>query len=82
MMHELCGFTASQLLAMYRSGQVSPVDVTRAVLQRIDQVNGKLNAFCLVDAAHAMESAKASEQRWQAHRQQGAAIGALDGIPV
>ena len=82
MMHELCGFTASQLLAMYRSAQVSPVDVTRAVLQRIDQVNGKLNAFCLVDAAQAMESAKASEQRWQAHRQQGAAIGALDGIPV
>ena len=63
MMHELCGFTASQLLAMYRSGQVSPVDVTRAVLQRIEQVNGTLNAFCLVDAAHAMESAKASEQR-------------------
>jgi aspartyl-tRNA(Asn)/glutamyl-tRNA(Gln) amidotransferase subunit A len=82
MMQELCGFTAHQLLAMYRSGQVSPVDVTRAVLQRIEQFNGKLNAFCLVDAVHAMESAKASEQRWQAHRQQGASIGALDGIPV
>ena len=81
-MNALCSVTASQLLAMYRSGQTSPVEVTRAVLQRIEQVNGKLNAFCLVDAELAMASAKASEQRWQAHRQQGKAIGALDGIPV
>lgn len=81
-MNALCSLTASQLLAMYRSGQTSPVEVTRAVLQRIEQVNGKLNAFCLVDVELAMTSAKASEQRWQAHRQQGAAIGALDGIPV
>jgi aspartyl-tRNA(Asn)/glutamyl-tRNA(Gln) amidotransferase subunit A len=81
-MNALCSVTASQLLAMYRSGQTSPVEVTRAVLQRIEQVNGKLNAFCLVDAELAMASAKASEQRWQAHRQQGKVIGALDGIPV
>ena len=81
-MNELCSLTASQLLAMYRSGQTSPVDVTRAVLQRIEQVNGKLNAFCLVDSEHAMASAKASEQRWHAHRKTGEAIGALEGIPV
>lgn len=81
-MNELCRLTASQLLAMYRSGQTSPVEVTAAVLQRIEQHNGKLNAFCLVDADHAMACARESEQRWLAHRRQGSATGTLDGVPV
>jgi len=81
-MNELCSLTATQLLTMYRSGQTTPVDVTCAVLQRIDQVNGKLNAFCLTDAEQAVASAKISEQRWQAHRQQGTAVGVLEGVPV
>lgn len=81
-MNELCTFTASELLALYRSGQTSPVEVTRAILQRIDQFNGTLNAYCLVDPEQAISNAKISEQRWQAHRQQGAAVGMLEGIPV
>lgn len=73
---------AHELLALYRSGQASPVEVTRAVLQRIERVNPQINAFCLVDEKAAMASAQASEARWQAHRLQGTPVGALDGVPT
>ncbi|PUE46495.1 amidase [Limnohabitans sp. 2KL-1] len=73
---------AHELLALYRSGQASPVDVTKAVLQRIVRVNPQINAFCLVDEQAALASARASESRWQAHRQQGSPVGALDGVPT
>ncbi len=73
---------AHELLALYRSGQASPVEVTQAVLQRIERLNPQINAFCLVDEAAALASARASEARWQAHRQQGAPVGVLDGVPT
>ncbi len=74
--------TAVELLALYRSGQTSPTEVTQAVLARIDRLNPTLRAFCLVDEAQAMASARASEARWQAHRQHGATVGELEGVPV
>ena len=73
---------AHELLALYRSGQASPVEVTQAVLSRIERVNPQINAFCLVDEDAAMASARASEARWHAHRHQGAVVGALDGVPA
>jgi aspartyl-tRNA(Asn)/glutamyl-tRNA(Gln) amidotransferase subunit A len=73
---------AHELLALYRSGQASPVEVTQAVLQRIERVNPQINAFCLVDDKAALASARASEARWQAHRKQGTPVGALDGVPT
>jgi aspartyl-tRNA(Asn)/glutamyl-tRNA(Gln) amidotransferase subunit A len=74
--------TAEQLLQMYRTGATSPVEVTQAVLAEIGRLNPRLQAFCLVDEAHAMASARASEARWQTHRQHGDAVGALEGIPA
>ena len=79
---DLTQCTASQLLQLYRSGQASPVDATLAVLSRIERLNPKLNAFCLVDADAALASARASESRWQAHRSSGAPVGELDGVPT
>jgi len=73
---------AHELLALYRSGQASPVEVTQAVLQRIERVNPHINAFCLVDEKAALASARASEARWQAHRQQGTPVGELEGVPA
>jgi aspartyl-tRNA(Asn)/glutamyl-tRNA(Gln) amidotransferase subunit A len=79
---DLTQCTAHELLALYRSGQASPVETTQAVLTRAHRLNPRLNAFCLIDDEAALSSAKASEARWQAHRRQGAAIGALDGVPT
>ncbi len=81
-MTQLTSCTATELLALYRSGQASPVEATQAVLQRIAKLNPLLNAFCLVDEQAALASAHLSEARWQAHRHSGAAVLPLDGVPL
>ena len=69
---------ATELLARYRSRELSPVEVLRVVLDRIDRHNGTVNAWCHVDAEGALRSARESEARWVA----GAPAGMLDGVPV
>lgn len=81
-MNELTALTAEQLLSLYASGALTPVEVTRAVLARIAALDHTLNAFCLVDEAAAMESARISEQRWLEHKRNHTPIGALEGVPV
>ena len=81
-MADLTQCTAIQLLGLYRSGEASPVEATQAVLQRIARLNPLLNAFCLIDEAAAMASARQSEARWQAHRRSGAGVLSLDGVPM
>ncbi len=82
----LADCTATELLALYRSGQASPVEATRAVLARIAALNPALLAFCHLDADAALASAQASTLRWQAARAGGVSVGAtvgpLDGVPT
>jgi aspartyl-tRNA(Asn)/glutamyl-tRNA(Gln) amidotransferase subunit A len=77
-MTDLTALTAAELLALYRSGQTSPTEVTSAVLARIERVNPVINAFCHVAADDALASAAASTERWR----KGAPCGPLDGVPV
>ena len=75
---DLADCTATELLALYRSAQASPVEATRAALARIEKHNGRLRAFVHVAADEALASARASEARWQ----RGAPQGLLDGVPT
>lgn len=68
---------AAELLAAYRTGELSPVDVVRAVLAQADTREGELHALCAVDAAGALAAARDSEARWRA-----GTARALDGVPV
>jgi aspartyl-tRNA(Asn)/glutamyl-tRNA(Gln) amidotransferase subunit A len=77
-MSDPCDLTAAQLVEGYRAGSLSPVEATRAVLERIERLNPVLNAFCLVDAKRALAAAAESEVRWR----KGEARGPLDGVPV
>lgn len=70
--------TATELVAAYRDGELSPVEATRDVLERIERLDPEVNAFCLVDAERALASASESEQRWQA----GEPAGIVDGVPT
>jgi aspartyl-tRNA(Asn)/glutamyl-tRNA(Gln) amidotransferase subunit A len=70
--------TAIELLAAYRTGDLSPAEACDAVLARIAEVDPVLNAFQLVDAARARSAASASTDRWL----RGEPIGRLDGVPV
>src|SRR2546423_7724383 len=74
---DLCALTATELLEGYRKHDLSPVEVTRAVLERIEKLNPVVNAFNLV-SEHALQDAKASEERWMA----GQPKGLLDGVPA
>jgi aspartyl-tRNA(Asn)/glutamyl-tRNA(Gln) amidotransferase subunit A len=69
---------ATELLAAYRSGELSPVEATEAALQRIERHDPEVNAFCLVDADAALAGAKESEERWRRREP----VGALDGVPI
>jgi aspartyl-tRNA(Asn)/glutamyl-tRNA(Gln) amidotransferase subunit A len=70
--------SAVDLAAQYRAQQLSPVEVTRAALERITKLNPIYNAFCLVDEAAALASARESESRWRSGNQ----LGPADGIPT
>lgn len=70
--------SATDLVAAFRSGDLSPVEAARATLDRIAEVDPDVNAFCLVDEGSALMAARAAERRWQA----GAPAGPLDGVPA
>ena len=78
MSNEICQMTAIELLAAYKSGELSPVDVTQAILGRIHNLQDTYNAFCLIDDDGAMASAHQSEKRWLS----GTPQGSLDGVPA
>jgi aspartyl-tRNA(Asn)/glutamyl-tRNA(Gln) amidotransferase subunit A len=62
----------------YRAKTLSPVEVARLLFERLDALQPKLNAFCVVDRDGAMAAARASEARWM----RGEAKGPLDGVPA
>ena len=78
MKNDLCSLSATDLVRAYSKKQLSPVEVTRAVLQRIEKLNPLLNAFCFLDSDSSLKAAKQSEQRWV----KGTPQGLLDGVPV
>ena len=70
--------SATEMIAAFRRGELSPVEAAQAVLDRIDALDAGVNAFCLVDHETTLAAARAAERRWQA----GTPAGALDGVPV
>lgn len=74
---EIIWMSAQELLDAYRLKELSPVEVARAVLERIDAVNPRLNAIVTLTAELAVEQARASEAAYQ----KGEAR-ALEGVPV
>ena len=70
--------SAVALLDLYRTGALSPVEATRLILARLDALQPKINAFCVVDRDGALAAAQESEGRWL----RGEAVGRLDGVPV
>lgn len=77
-MSDLTTLSAVELIDGYRRGDFSPVDVVEQTLDTIDTLNPALNAFALLDRENALESARASEQRWA----RGEPAGLIDGVPT
>jgi Asp-tRNA(Asn)/Glu-tRNA(Gln) amidotransferase A subunit family amidase len=78
-MHDdIAWMPAVEMAARIRARQLSPVEVTRAILERIDAVNPAIHAYVLVTHELAMEQARAREQAVL----RGDVLGALHGVPV
>ena len=74
-LHEL---SADELSTAYRTRQVSPVEVTRAALARMEAWEPKIHAMYVIDAGDALAQATSSERRWRA----GEPLSPLDGVPI
>jgi aspartyl-tRNA(Asn)/glutamyl-tRNA(Gln) amidotransferase subunit A len=73
--HEL---TAREVQAAYARRELSPVEVTRALLERIEQCEPHINAMYRVSAQRALEQAHDAEAR----RRTNGLLSPLDGVPV
>ena len=70
--------SATQLASLIEARQVSPEEALHAYLDRIEQVNPKVNAYITVCADEAMQEARQAGQEIQ----QGRYRGPLHGVPV
>lgn len=70
--------TISELSELIRTRKISPVEITRAILERIDKLNPLLNAYITVTADLATKSAQEAESEIQHHRWRGP----LHGVPI
>ena len=77
-MTELHYLTIAEAGARIRARTLSPVELTRAVLDRIAAIDGAVNAYILVLADQAMAEAHAAE----AEIASGTYRGPLHGIPI
>jgi Asp-tRNA(Asn)/Glu-tRNA(Gln) amidotransferase A subunit family amidase len=75
---ELAGLNTRELLGLYASGRLSPVEAMRITLDHTQAVNGAINALFHVVVEEAMAGARASEERWR----RKSPMGRLDGVPV
>src|SRR5437899_5746691 len=68
---------ATELAGLIRAKKLSPVELTRAVLDRVERINPIVNAFCTVTADLALAAAREAERALM----KGEAPGPLHGIP-
>jgi amidase len=70
--------TIAELAPLLQSGTLSPVELTRTMLTRIDALDGRLRSFATVTAELALQQALEAEREIHA----GHYRGALHGVPV
>ena len=75
---QLARLSLAEASELVRAKKVSPVELTRACLSRVEALDRKLNSFITVSAEGALAEARAAEEeigrgRWR---------GALHGIPI
>jgi Asp-tRNA(Asn)/Glu-tRNA(Gln) amidotransferase A subunit family amidase len=78
MTSEITSLSASQIAKLVRTRKLSPVEVVKAHLARIEQVNPTINAFVQIEADHALGHASKAE----AAVMRGEQLGPLYGVPI
>ena len=73
-----CFLTVTEAAALIRDKKLSPVELTRAYLDRIERLNGRLHAYVRVLHEEALGAARSAEAEIAAGRYRGP----LHGIPI
>lgn len=73
----IADLSCAELTALYRRGELSPVEAARDVLARID-ANARFNAFMPIVPEPVLAAAAELEARWR----QGRPLGPVDGVPA
>ena len=68
----------TEVAGKLRSGEISPVELTRTLLDRIAALDGELKSYATVMAEQAMAAARAAEQEIAS----GGYRGPLHGVPI
>ncbi len=77
-MNELSKKTIAEVAPLLEAKEISPLELTQAMLERIDSLDGELNSYNLVTADFALDQAKKAEKAIQ----NGNYLGPLHGIPI
>ena len=75
---DICFLSIAQASELIASRQLSPVEVVKTHLERIDQTDDRLNSFITLLRDESMAAAREAERAIQ----QGSYMGPLHGIPI
>ncbi len=75
---EICHMSALTIAEAIKTKKLSPVEVMDAILQRIELINPRVNAYCTVVAESARTEARQAEDKVM----RGEKLGPLHGVPV
>ncbi|NNF77236.1 MAG: amidase, partial [Rhizobiales bacterium] len=75
---ELCYLSASKALDLFKSKQLSPVELLQAYIARSEAVEPTVNAFTYTHFDEAMQLARKAEAKYAA----GKRTRALEGLPI
>ena len=70
--------TATEAIQKIRDGEISSEELVQACLDRIDQVDGEIEAWAHLKPEYALDQARKLDTR----RAEGGAMGPLHGVPV
>jgi len=77
-MTALCDRSAVELRGMIAEKEISPVELLASCFERIEEINGRVNAFVAFSRERAEEEAKAAERAVL----KGEDLGSLHGLPI
>ncbi len=78
MSDDLAMMTATEMLRLFRRRKLSPVEVTKATVDRVRRYDRHVVAFRLFAPDQALKAARESERRWM----RGTPKGLVDGVPT
>jgi aspartyl-tRNA(Asn)/glutamyl-tRNA(Gln) amidotransferase subunit A len=79
---QLAFASIEQIAALFRKRKLSPVELTRLMLEQIEQRNPKLNAYITVCAEESLVQAKQADAELLGRRGKSRDRGLLHGVPI